>query len=60
MWRYRMTKVKMYKCDECGFTDEQQDQNMETEIKHCWVCNNDVCEDCAEDHAKDETGLVWK
>jgi len=55
-----MTEVKMYKCDECGFTDEQQDQNMETEIKHCWVCNNDVCEDCAEDHAKDETGLVWK
>ena len=55
-----MTTVKMYKCDSCGFTDSQDDPNMQTEIKNCWICYKDFCDECAEDHAKDETGLVWK
>ena len=50
----------MYRCDECGYTDEQQDQNMATEIHHCGVCDKDFCEHCAEEHAKDETGLLWR
>ena len=54
-----MTQVNMYVCDDCGFTDPQDDPNMEIEIKQCVICSKDICESCAELHAKDETGLVW-
>lgn len=44
----------MYECDSCGFTDSQDDPNMKVEIKQCFVCNKDFCDECQEDHARDE------
>ena len=57
-----MTQVKMWECDECGYTSKQDDPNMsvDEEIKNCATCDKDVCGQCAEDHVRDETGLVWK
>jgi hypothetical protein len=50
-----MTEVKSYECDSCGSIHSGESD----EIKQCGICNQDYCEYCAEDHAKDETGLIW-
>ena len=56
-----MTEVKMWKCDDCDYTSEQDDPNMTVfeEIKLCANCGKDICGQCAEDHVRDESGLVW-
>ena len=56
-----MTKFTMYTCEECGFTDSQ-DENSHLypnliSIRICEVCNKDVCEDCRVTHSKTEGGL---
>ena len=59
---YPLTEIKVWQCDSCGYTSKQDDPNMtiDQEIKLCFTCDKDFCGQCAEDHAKDETGLVWK
>ena len=49
-----MTTKKTYECDWCGFTDPQDDPNMQVEIKHCFVCDQDFCDECQEEHAIEE------
>ena len=53
-----MAEIKMYECDECGYTSKQDDPNMsvDEELKLCSGCNKDICGQCAEQHAKDELG----
>lgn len=50
-----MTEVKSFECDTCGSLHDGDSDY----IKQCYICNQDFCNDCAEEHAKDETGLEW-
>lgn len=47
-----MTKkeIEVYECDNCG-NEYDSDSNY---IKQCHHCDNDYCDDCQEEHAKDE------
>ena len=56
-----MTEIKVYECDGCGYISKQDDPNMTTEqeMRNCANCNKDFCGGCAEDHVRDESGLVW-
>ena len=50
-----MTKIDnpQYECDSCGgIYDGSSDF-----IKQCSHCQDDFCEECQEEHAKDECGF---
>ena len=57
-----MTEIITYECDECGNVMGEADANTEYAImiKKCGICKKDICEECAPEHAQDETGLEWK
>lgn len=48
-----MTEIQktVYECDSCG---NEYDGDSDY-IKQCHICNKDYCEDCQDDHAKEET-----
>lgn len=49
-----MTKREAWECDNCGGIDTTENGE---HIKICYVCNQDFCEDCQDEHAKDECGF---
>lgn len=56
-----MTEVISLKCDGCeSLVDEDVVRTTDTTIAQCAICNEHYCNYCAEEHAKDETGLSWK
>ena len=56
-----MTEVVSWKCDGCNtLVDEDVVMTTGTSIAQCAICNEHYCNYCAEEHAKDETGLSWK
>jgi hypothetical protein len=56
-----MTEVISTKCDGCNvLVDEEVVMTTGTSIAHCYVCDKDYCNYCAETHAQEETGLYWK
>jgi len=56
-----MTKINVVECDGCGAIQTENDMpNPDVLIYECVVCDKHYCSDCSEEHAKDETGLVWE
>ena len=56
-----MTKINAVECDDCGTVLTENDKpNPPVSLYSCEICDKDICSYCAEEHARDETGLVWK
>ena len=57
-----MTKINAVECDDCGTTFTENDilRNPTVSLYTCEVCEKDICSNCSEDHAKDETQMEWK
>ena len=56
-----MTKINAVECDDCGAMQTENDiPNPNVLIYKCGICDKDYCSYCAEEHAKDETGLRWE
>jgi len=49
-----MTERKAWECDSCGAVDSSEYGEY---TKQCHICNNDFCQECQEEHAKDECGF---
>ena len=56
-----MTKINAVECNECGMTFTENDMpNSVILLYTCEVCEKDICSNCSEDHAKEETQMEWK
>ena len=44
-------EIQVYVCDVCG---HEMSDGTSDYIKQCVVCDKDFCEDCQQDHMKDE------
>ena len=56
-----MTEVIVLQCDNCeSLVDEDVVRTTDTTIAKCAICDKHYCNYCAEEHARDETGLSWK
>lgn len=56
-----MTKINAVECDDCGTTFTENDMpNPTVSLYTCEVCEKDICSNCSEDHAKDETQMEWE
>mgnify|MGYP001154030017 CR=1 FL=1 len=56
-----MTEVIVLQCDNCeSLVDEDVVRTTDTTIAKCAICDKHYCNYCAEEHAEDETALVWR
>lgn len=47
-----MAKIEVTECDSCGYV--QTEDGDSTGIFSCQVCDEDICDDCQDEHAKEE------